>query len=577
MACLAKCFQGDALASSGELPKDARVGLVFEDSMLKHAGSPTHPECPERAVELMAALARHGLGGRCVPLQPRQATDEELLRCHEPEHLKKVAAVSEELAAAVAAGAGRSYTTENFDSVYFSVGTARAARFAAGCVTQAVRSVVSGAVDRALAVVRPPGHHAVCERAMGFCVYNNVAVAVRDALAAGVKKVAIVDWDVHHGNGIQDLLYDEPRALFISLHRYGRGFYPGTGGLRELGRGPGTGFNVNVPWTSDSKTDADYQAAFHMVVEPLLRDFGPELLVVAAGFDASADDLIGDCDLLPEGYAWMTERLLQFAGGKVVLALEGGYNTSMTAECASACVRTLLDGRAAAVPPLSLQPSEETAEDLRRVYMFQRRFWRLRCPAGTDWRQDVLQSEKEWGEALAAEWEAEWRAFMAARRAAERKANGGSKVEEEQPAPPAATAAGPKGPQLQEGDSPAAALERVAAAAASRAATSAAAAASAATGPSSVKASSGGVAAANNDLAAEAVDVLISKFGDLSTNAAAAEAVAGGAAAGAVAGGAAAGAVAGGAAAGAVAGEAEAADLLALADELQLQQEGGAK
>ncbi|KAG2429511.1 hypothetical protein HXX76_010746 [Chlamydomonas incerta] len=521
MACLAKCFQGDAVASGDELSTDARVGLVFEDSMLKHRGPYSHPECPERAVELMAALARHGLDKRCVPLEPRQATDEELLRCHEAEHIKKVAAVSAELAAAVAAGSGRQYSDENFDSVYWSVGTARAARFAAGCVTQAVRSVTSGAVDRALAVVRPPGHHAVCERAMGFCIFNNVAVAVRDALATqGVKKVAIVDWDVHHGNGIQDILYDEPRALFISLHRYGRGFYPGTGGLRELGSGAGTGFNVNVPWTSDSKTDADYQAAFHLVVEPLLRDFGPDLVLVAAGFDASADDLIGDCDLLPEGYAWMTERLLQFAGGRVVLALEGGYNTGMTAECASACVRSLLESKAAAAPPLSLDPSQETEADLKKVYMFQRRFWRLRCPAGANWRQDILQSEKEWGEALAAEWEAEWKAFMAARRAAAaaeaRKAdNGGRGKEEELPAPPAAAPAA---------DSPATPGRRAGA-------TSTGAAGTAAVN------TAGAAVAVTSNVAAEEIDVLVAKLGDLTTDSAAAEAAAAASAAVAGAGG----------------------------------------
>ncbi|PNW76665.1 hypothetical protein CHLRE_11g467785v5 [Chlamydomonas reinhardtii] len=522
--------------------------------MLKHLGPSSHPECPERAVELMAALKRHGLDKRCVPLQPRQATDEELLRCHQPEHLRKVAAVSEELAAAVAAGARRQYTDENFDSVYWSAGTATAARFAAGCVTQAVRSVVGGAVDRALAVVRPPGHHAVCERAMGFCIFNNVAVAVRDALATqGVKRVAIVDWDVHHGNGIQDILYDEPRALFISLHRYGRGFYPGTGALRELGTGAGTGFNVNVPWTSDSKTDADYQAAFHMVVEPLLRDFAPDLVVVAAGFDASADDLIGDCDLLPEGYGWMTERLLQFGGGKVVLALEGGYNTSMTAECASACVRSLLEGRAAVAPPPSAEPSAEAAEDLKKVYLFQRRFWRLRCPAGREWRQDVLQSEKEWAQALATEWEAEWAAYTAARRAeaaaAERNEANGGRKQEEVPAPPA-----PKPQTPQPGDSPAAALERVAAAAASRAAAAAAAAAAspvrtaatasaptqeavavAAVAATAAASSTEAAGVATDDDAVEAVDVLISKFGGLSTDAAA-EATATAAAAAAAAG-----------------------------------------
>ncbi|KAG2497442.1 hypothetical protein HYH03_004597 [Edaphochlamys debaryana] len=390
--------------------------------MLAHRGPPGHPERPERVSELVATLESTGLADRCVKLPPRSATDAELLACHSPSHLERVAAMSAELQReAEARGTESAYSDENYDSVYHSSGTERAARLAAGCVLQAVSAVLAGDTLRALAAVRPPGHHAVCERAMGFCIFNNAAVAARAALATpGVSRVAVVDWDIHHGNGVQDLLYDEPRALFLSLHRYGRGFYPGTGSYSEAGRGAGLGRNVNIPWREGDLTDADYQAAFLLLVEPVLTEFAPDLVIVCAGFDASVDDPIGDCDLTPAGYAWMTERLLRFAGGRVVLALEGGYNTRVTADCAAACVRVLLEGRAAEAPQRQrLSPSVEP--DLKRVYAFQRRFWRLWGPGGPggaqapDGKAEAEAESAAAAAAAAAEAAAEATAITAAR------------------------------------------------------------------------------------------------------------------------------------------------------------------
>ncbi|KAG2446967.1 hypothetical protein HYH02_008121 [Chlamydomonas schloesseri] len=347
-------------------------------------------------------LQQSGLVDRCSRLPPREAMRTELALCHTEEHIDHVELASQAAGAGGGGpGGGPRYLEDHGASLYWTPGTAQAARMAAGCVIQAVQAVLTGTVKRAMAVVRPPGHHAVCERAMGFCFFNNVAVAASVALQyPGVKRVAIVDWDVHHGNGTQDILEKNPNILTLSLHRYGRGFYPGTGAAGEVGRGPGRGFNVNVPWTAPDRKDVDYVAAFSLVVEPVLTAYDPDLVLVAAGFDAADGDPVGDCSLTPGGYAWMTERLLRFAGGKVVLALEGGYNTGVTAACAAACVRTLLDG-ATSTPLLpDTQPDTATKRNLEQVYMTQRAHWPLCCAAQRPARSLAAEFEEAWQEML---------------------------------------------------------------------------------------------------------------------------------------------------------------------------------
>ncbi|GLC51841.1 hypothetical protein PLESTB_000554400 [Pleodorina starrii] len=371
----------ETLAPTESLPNDAPVGLLYDQSMEQHFG-PDHFERPARIIALHATLQDQGLMGRCWQLVPRLATDEELLLAHSEEHIRKVDSMFSELypdRPEQLAEAEYCYADGRMGDVYICTGTARAARMAAGCCVQAVQSVLSGSVSRAMAVVRPPGHHAECERAMGFCFFNNVAVAALEALRQpGVRRVAVLDWDVHHGNGIQNLLLQRPDALYISLHRDPKRFYPYTSGfLNEAGEGAGTGFNVNLPWLKKGMGDGDYLAAFSLIVEPILESYEPDLVIVAAGFDAADGDPLGGCKLSPEGYGWMTERLLRFAGGKLVLALEGGYNNRVTSWCAAACVRALLEGRAS--PPLPadkehLWPSE-AHNSLKLVYEFQRQHW----------------------------------------------------------------------------------------------------------------------------------------------------------------------------------------------------------
>ncbi|KAG2446981.1 hypothetical protein HYH02_008135 [Chlamydomonas schloesseri] len=372
------------LEPTSPAPGDARVGLLYDNSMERHMG-PDHYERPARIIAVHEVLQEQELMGRCWQLVSRQATDSELLLGHTEEHIRKVDALFDTAYPArpeSLAGAGYCFAepagAEKGD-VYVCGDTAAAARMATGCCVEAVSQVLSGAVSRALAIVRPPGHHAECERAQGFCFFNNVAVAALAALQhPDVKRVAVLDWDIHHGNGIQNILLQRPDALYLSLHRDPKRFYPFTSGfVGEVGAGPGEGFNVNVPWLKKGMGDGDYMAAFSLVVEPVLTAYDPDLVLVAAGFDAADGDPLGGCKVSPEGYAWMTERLLRFAGGKLILALEGGYNNRVTAWCAAACVRALLEGAACPGLPRSkehLWPAE-SHDSLKRVYEVQRQYW----------------------------------------------------------------------------------------------------------------------------------------------------------------------------------------------------------
>ena len=342
------------IAPESALEHDSRVGWVYDAGMEAHMGDELHVECPKRITTIREAMERQGLSQRCFRIPSKQATDTELLRCHPQSHLEHIDNIYDQ---AIEAGGtpnpryhdGRLTYDGHVDlhdsSIYANKETARAARLAAGCVVQATRSVVNREVDSALAVVRPPGHHAECARAMGFCFFCNCAVAARDAIAASngaMRKVLVLDWDVHHGNGIQDCLYEDPNILFISIHRDPSKFYPFVAGfVNECGKDEGAGFNINVPWATRGSGDLDYQAAFETIIEPVIKSFSPDLIIVAAGFDAAEGDPLGGCLLTPSGYAWMTRRLRGLCH-RIVLALEGGYNNRVTADCVCACLRALL-------------------------------------------------------------------------------------------------------------------------------------------------------------------------------------------------------------------------------------------
>ncbi|KAF6252538.1 hypothetical protein COO60DRAFT_516835 [Scenedesmus sp. NREL 46B-D3] len=276
-------------------------GVVYDAVMELHIRE-DHPEHPNRIKELSSRLEREGLLGKCTRLTPKLATDEELLKCHSKAHIDRVDGLYSN--AITTEGRRAEQVGDAFiisEDIYCNRHTSMAARSAAGCCVQAVHAVMAGQVRTAFAIVRPPGHHAESQELMGFCFFNNVAVAAHAALEQpGMERVLILDWDIHHGNGTQQIFQEDPRVLVVSLHRRDGNFYPqGCGYANEVGKGPGRGFNVNVPWTSKGMGDADYLAAFDLLLDPIITQFNPQLVLISAGFDAVDGDFLGRCHVSP--------------------------------------------------------------------------------------------------------------------------------------------------------------------------------------------------------------------------------------------------------------------------------------
>ena len=325
-----------AVSATREESAATRVGIVHDEAMELHEKE-GHFEQPARHRVVVNEMKAQKLYERCSRISAREATEDELLLAHSSEHVAFVAEAFDEKGEGV-----QVMTGENVfgDDIFFTRHTAAGARMAAGCVVEACSAVCRGECDRAFAVVRPPGHHAVCAQAMGFCFFNNCVVAARAAMreSESIRRVCILDWDVHHGNGSQDLTIDDENIMYISLHRYGDGFYPGTGAPSELGA---KGTNVNVGWSEKGLGDADYLAAFDVVIEPVLQSFEPDLIIIAAGFDAADGDPLGGMMVTTRGYMHMTKRLVGIQS-RVVVALEGGYALRPLATCAAATLRGLL-------------------------------------------------------------------------------------------------------------------------------------------------------------------------------------------------------------------------------------------
>jgi acetoin utilization deacetylase AcuC-like enzyme len=302
------------------------VTLFTDPRMLDHRPSPTHPERPERLSTVLRHLERTGISRRNPTRPVRPATTEELLRVHSASHIASVDAFE-------ASGGGRIEV-----DTWVSSGSSLAARLAAGAVVDAVGSVIAGPDRQAFCAVRPPGHHARPEEPMGFCLFGSVAVAAADAVERlGLSRVLIVDWDVHHGNGTQEMFYDDPRVSFLSVHRYP--FYPGSGAADETGTGRGLGFTKNVP-VAFGTARTDYLTAFRSALEVMADRIRPELVILSAGFDAHAEDPVGNLGLEIEDFEAMTADILQVAEthsqGRIVSVMEGGYNVPILAGCVAA-------------------------------------------------------------------------------------------------------------------------------------------------------------------------------------------------------------------------------------------------
>lgn len=314
-----------------------------------HVTPPGHPERMERAHVFDAVAARWlEKGGRTAA--PRAATRAELERVHAPEYLDRVAAT-----------ANRAVMLDA--DTYTSPDSYEVALLAAGAAVQAAEHALDHR-EPAFALVRPPGHHAERDRAMGFCLYNNVAVAAAAARARGIERVAIVDIDVHHGNGTQWMFYDNPHVLYVSTHQHP--FYPGTGAVDEVGNDEGAGFTVNVPLEAGA-TDADYDLVYRAAVVPVLDQFAPQLLLVSAGFDAHERDPLASMRVTTQGYAAIVRQLVQVSDRHGVMALvtEGGYELTALAACLEATVAAVDGAHPGAVPALA--PGTVTFSDAAKV------------------------------------------------------------------------------------------------------------------------------------------------------------------------------------------------------------------
>jgi acetoin utilization deacetylase AcuC-like enzyme len=302
--------------------------LLTDPLFLKHDPGPRHPESPARLRSILSVLARAPVEGTQVG-QPRSATQEELASVHTPELRKYLLGL-----------AGESADID--PDTHASPDSYDAAVLAAGAAVQAVEAVMAGRARNAFALVRPPGHHAEPGKAMGFCLFNNVAIAAEAARKHGAERVLILDWDVHHGNGTQAAFWERRDVLYQSVHQYP--YYPGTGAPHEVGVGEGLGFTVNCGIPGGA-TDADYKAVFEDLFLPIAQEFRPQLVLVSAGFDPHRSDPIGGMMITERGFAAMCAAMRSFAEstceGKLVLLLEGGYSLEGLSESVHACVEVL--------------------------------------------------------------------------------------------------------------------------------------------------------------------------------------------------------------------------------------------
>ncbi|XBH89791.1 hypothetical protein VPH35_081613 [Triticum aestivum] len=307
-----------ALVSADTASVLVSTAIGFDERMLLHSEMEIkpnpHPERPNRLRAIAASLAAAGIfPSKCALVPPREITKEELVMVHTSDHVESVEQTKNML---------YSYFTSD---TYANGHSACAAKLAAGLCADLASLIVSGRVRNGFALVRPPGHHAGVKQAMGFCLHNNAAVAALAAQKAGAKKVLIVDWDVHHGNGTQEIFEGNKSVLYISLHRHEDGsFYPGTGAADEVGVLDGKGFSVNIPWSCGGVGDNDYIFAFQHVVLPIATEFAPDITIISAGFDAARGDPLGCCDVTPAGYSQMTSMLTACSEGKLLVILEGG-------------------------------------------------------------------------------------------------------------------------------------------------------------------------------------------------------------------------------------------------------------
>jgi len=308
--------------------------LLYTDPLFLKHETGNHPERPDRLRSITARLEKSGLAKRCTAGTYKPLTEEAVTKVHAPMQVLRAKQLAQH-------GGGNLDPDTVLSADSFDVALA-----AAGACAAAVDAVVKGPDHRALCLVRPPGHHATPTHSMGFCLFNNIALAAHHARTAHqLSRILMVDWDVHHGNGTQDIFYEDPTVQFFSIHRYGNGFYPGTGAESETGRGKGLGHIMNAPIRFGTSRQ-DYHARFTHALEKAADKIKPELVLISAGFDAHARDPIGSLGLEVGDFATLTRQVIAVAKthaqGRLVSCLEGGYNLDALAQSVEAHLRELL-------------------------------------------------------------------------------------------------------------------------------------------------------------------------------------------------------------------------------------------
>ncbi|MFZ5889845.1 MAG: histone deacetylase [Myxococcota bacterium] len=335
--------------------------LVDDPVFLEHHANVEHPERPERLRAARRAVERARSQCHFVDLAARDASLDELVRVHTEDYLNQLGRV---------AGNWGMLDADTF----ISPRSIDAATRAAGASVALVEALLTGEEQWGAALLRPPGHHARPGTAMGFCLLNNVAVAAAHARAKGVERVLVLDWDVHHGNGTQEMFYADPHVLYVSLHQ--APYYPGTGAANEVGVGEGHGYTVNVPLSAGA-TDAVYAAAFQRIVGPIIDEYRPGLALVSAGFDAHIRDPLGGMALTDAAYGWLAAELRRALpkDTRIGVLLEGGYDLAALESALGACFDAL-SGAPAPTAPTEIAGSVHESE-LARAFSLQRRHWHL--------------------------------------------------------------------------------------------------------------------------------------------------------------------------------------------------------
>jgi acetoin utilization deacetylase AcuC-like enzyme len=347
-----------------------RTGIVRHERYIEHVMDRGHPESPDRLKAIYKMLDEETMRDSFVTVNPRNATREELEMIHAPTYIDLVASTS-----------GKPHYRLDMDTSTCAQ-SYEAALLAAGGFMELIRAVMEGRVDNGFALVRPPGHHAERNKAMGFCIFNNMAIGAQYAIENfSLQRILIIDWDVHHGNGTQNAFYEDPRILYFSIHRYGF-FYPGTGAATEVGRGKGEGFNVNIP-LSNGAGDSVYAIFFESLLKPVALEYNPQLVLVSAGFDVHFDDPLGGMEVTPPGFSRLTQIVMEIAEataqGKLAFTLEGGYSINGQRDSVKAVLNELAQVTPCEKGDLMEREKEDRPRLERAIFQvkeIQRKYWK---------------------------------------------------------------------------------------------------------------------------------------------------------------------------------------------------------